>query len=1043
MSSYTSRRQSWRAALTAVILLGWCVQPATATEPFQVAVVPSDDPALTTPADRTDSLTTSQIEAMVRRAVQLSGGLAQVVPDTARLVVLKPNVGARPNTVGVVTDARVVRAVALIVHEQAPNARIYIGAGSGSWISPDLVGTVPVSLHFTIDENHRRHMYDGFAAAGLRRVERELQERGIDIECFDLNFDRAIFSRVPGGGMAASKYAIAASILDADAWIDIPVAKTHGAKITAAMKNMYGLLPGHIYGWNKGRGTDVMEGIPHTPSIVDESFVDLMLITEPDFVVTDLIRGSEGGAFNDTYRRSNIIVAARDPIAADLVTARLMGFNPDDLEFAELAARRGHGPGQYSNVDVRGALVEPLVTRWIKAGSSYGGEWQEQADYGKSPRRWSLYGPVSKDHAFDDVASLAPRPGHDGWSQPVWFGHDRIDLDDHFDDPIRCAVYAWTDFTMPEDGDVRLWLGADEGIQVWIDGETVYKVGRGSSRRRGHRLGQVRLPWTLSAGEHRLIIRADQGRGAFEFSFNICEPIDDVRYAGNSYLGLDYHLPGTASTELVVAATDRWADEDQNQSDGGPLELFFDPSDDAMVPDSLVLVEPPAAPARSDFIGVATQLARILVAPPVLDALEQMPFGMTPIGLDAILDESVALDERYGPRIDDLLDWVGIDYWGFYGHGPEKTQAVIRGLLSRGLVPIRGQDGVFEALIGYRQSTDDFEVLVSNQHATTWQSLPHWWSNPWEGTSVGNALFYTTAIGQPAVQQALIDSFAHVAVAMARRTTLQTEDPLRGAVTFSAGLAAWDESVVIWERMPLSASWGAKGRNRQLLSWLRRRHLQPLAQQRETAAALFAWAATQAADQERRHDLSTAAEGYASTASVLRDLGHRLPQNPWGLLLDSDGERLLHLESTRGLMAQARSHERRAVAALAHLLRQEPLPEIRIDPLASAAQRQKLATIRAAGGMGVHYVTLRGETAKIQDFKSTADRLLQIEVHSPIPDQAGWRIEMQHVRGLGAYRVVQRPTADNGWRLEVRVQDDNRAWATEGLELVLWAIRES
>jgi len=47
------------------------------------------------------------------------------------------------------------------------------------------------------------------------------------------------------------------------------------------------------------------------------------------------------------------------------------------------------------------------------------------------------------------------------------------------------------------------------------------------------------------------------------------------------------------------------------------------------------------------------------------------------------------------------------------------------------------------------------------------------------------------------------------------------------------------------------------------------------------------------------------------------------------------------------------------------------------------------------------------------------------------------------VRGLGAYRVVQRPTADNGWRLEVRVQDDNRAWATEGLELVLWAIRES
>jgi hypothetical protein len=413
-------------------------------------------------------------------------------------------------------------------------------------------------------------------------------------------------------------------------------------------------------------------------------------------------------------------------------------------------------------------------------------------------------------------------------------------------------------------------------MQVRIDGEPVYTVGRGSSRRRGHRLGQVRLPWTLTAGEHRLIIRTAQGRGAFEFSFNICEPIDDVRFAGNSYLGLDYHLPG-AATELVVAATDRWADEGRDQSDGDPLELFFDPTDDALAPDSLVLVEPPAAPVRSDFIGVATRLAGIDVAPPVLDALAQMPFGMTPIGLDAILDESVALDERYGPGIDDLLDWVGVDYWGFYGHQPEKTQAMIRGLLSRGLVPVRGKDGGFDALIGYRQVTDNFEVRVSNQHSTTWQSLPDWWRNPWGNSSVWNSLFYVAAIGQPVTQEALIDSFAHIAVDMARRSTLEAEDPLRGGVTFPAGLAAWDESVVIWERMPLSASWGAMGRNRQLLSWLRRRHLEPLAQRRDTAAALFSWAATQAVGADRRHDLSTAAEGYASTASVLRDLGRRLP----------------------------------------------------------------------------------------------------------------------------------------------------------------------
>ncbi|MBT6148688.1 MAG: DUF362 domain-containing protein, partial [Gemmatimonadetes bacterium] len=233
--SRVSSRRARVGSRTAII--GWILLLATSvcnaadsgSGPFAVSIVPSDDPVLATPGGRTEPLTTQQIEAMVRRAVDLVGGMATVVPDTARLVVLKANIGARPNTVGVVTDARVVRAVALLVHEVAPEARIYIGEGSGSWISPDLVGTVPVSLHFTIDEDHRRRMYDGFAAAGYRAVERELQERGIDIRCYDLNFDRAIFSTAPGGGSAARQYAIAASILEADVWINIPVAKTHGA----------------------------------------------------------------------------------------------------------------------------------------------------------------------------------------------------------------------------------------------------------------------------------------------------------------------------------------------------------------------------------------------------------------------------------------------------------------------------------------------------------------------------------------------------------------------------------------------------------------------------------------------------------------------------------------------------------------------------------------------------------------------------------------------------------------------------------------------
>ena len=41
--------------------------------------------------------------------------------------------------------------------------------------------------------------------------------------------------------------------------------------------------------------------------------------------------------------------------------------------------------------------------------------------------------------------------------------------------------------------------------------------------------------------EHDLLVRVEQREGMFGFSFNICEPIDDERYAGNRYPGVRYH----------------------------------------------------------------------------------------------------------------------------------------------------------------------------------------------------------------------------------------------------------------------------------------------------------------------------------------------------------------------------------------------------------------------------------------------------------------------------------------------------------------------
>jgi hypothetical protein len=113
------------ALLLPILLLQAAILPRHSTaarpDPFVVGIVASDDDALESPSPRDRELTVLQVEEMTRRAVDLIGGMASVVSDSARLIVIKPNIGVdKKSGSGVVTDARVVRAVAILVHEVAP-----------------------------------------------------------------------------------------------------------------------------------------------------------------------------------------------------------------------------------------------------------------------------------------------------------------------------------------------------------------------------------------------------------------------------------------------------------------------------------------------------------------------------------------------------------------------------------------------------------------------------------------------------------------------------------------------------------------------------------------------------------------------------------------------------------------------------------------------------------------------------------------------------------------------------------------------------------
>jgi uncharacterized protein (DUF362 family) len=113
--------------------------------------------------------------------------------------------------------------------------------------------------------------------------------------------------------------------------VSIPVLKDHSfTETTIAMKNMFGLAPAPYYrgSWNKSK--------LHSPS-TDKSVVDVCLYKMPGLCVVDASVALAGMHLAGTEKRLGIILAGFDPVAVDAEGSRLMGHDPEDLEYLALA----------------------------------------------------------------------------------------------------------------------------------------------------------------------------------------------------------------------------------------------------------------------------------------------------------------------------------------------------------------------------------------------------------------------------------------------------------------------------------------------------------------------------------------------------------------------------------------------------------------------------------------------------------------------------------------------------------------------------------
>jgi len=172
----------------------------------------------------------------------------------------------------------------------------------------------------------------------------------------DLNHDEVQAVPNAGNWTTLDKLFLPRTLRSADIIVSMPKLKTHHwAGVTCAMKNLFGVMPGIVYGWPKN--VLHFEGIP-------KSILDINATVKPHLAIVDGIIGMDGdGPIMGDPKSSNVIVMGRNAPAVDATCVRLMGLNPYGVTYLTEASGR-LGPIHEHNITQKGEPIQPPSTRF-------------------------------------------------------------------------------------------------------------------------------------------------------------------------------------------------------------------------------------------------------------------------------------------------------------------------------------------------------------------------------------------------------------------------------------------------------------------------------------------------------------------------------------------------------------------------------------------------------------------------------------------------------------------------------------------------------
>ena len=266
----------------------------------------------------------------VRKAVELCRGLDHLPPNGK--VFIKPNIVFWTRKVafpkwGVITTSRMIEDIVVLLKEQGIED-ITIGEG--------IVGRVK-------DKETPAH---AFESLGYNLLNKRYGVKAVNV------FDRE-FREVDLGNKETLNFN--ADILDCDFVVDIPVLKTHAQTVVSlGIKNLKGMID--INSRKKCHNADPEKNLNYWVA----KLADPM---PPGLTLLDGIYTTERGpSFDGRVRRSNIVVASADFLSADMVGAKILGYEPSEVPHLVHAAGNRNRSCDLSDVDVVGEKIEAVAS---------------------------------------------------------------------------------------------------------------------------------------------------------------------------------------------------------------------------------------------------------------------------------------------------------------------------------------------------------------------------------------------------------------------------------------------------------------------------------------------------------------------------------------------------------------------------------------------------------------------------------------------------------------------------------------------------------